>query len=40
MFRPRAAMLTLYDDYVRQRGGKIGIVSLMIKLLGNFDLSE
>ncbi len=39
MVRPRAAMLTLYGDYVRQRGGEIGIGSL-IKLLGNFDLSE
>jgi len=39
MFRPRAAMLTLYGDYVRYRGGEIGIGSL-IKLLGNFGLSE
>jgi phenylacetic acid degradation operon negative regulatory protein len=37
--RPRAAMLTLYGDYVLHRGGKIGIGSL-IKLLGNFGLSE
>jgi phenylacetic acid degradation operon negative regulatory protein len=39
MVRPRAAMLTLYGDYVRHRGVEIGIGSL-IKLLGNFDLSE
>ena len=39
MFRPRAAMLTLYGDYVRYRGVEIGIGSL-IKLLGNFGLSE
>jgi len=39
MFRPRAAMLTLYGDYVRNRGMEIGIGSL-IKLLSNFDLSE
>ncbi len=39
MFRPRAAMLTLYGDYVRYRGMEIGIGSL-IKLLGNFGLSE
>ncbi len=32
-------MLTLYGDYVRYRGMEIGIGSL-IKLLGNFDLSE
>ncbi len=32
-------MLTLYGDYVRYRGGEIGIGSL-IKLLGNFGLSE
>jgi phenylacetic acid degradation operon negative regulatory protein len=32
-------MLTLYGDYVRYRGGEIGIGSL-IKLLANFDLSE
>jgi DNA-binding transcriptional regulator PaaX len=38
MFRPRAAMLTLYGDYVRYRGAEIGIGSL-IKLLGNFELS-
>ena len=39
MIRPRAAMLTLYGDYVRYRGLEIGIGSL-IKLLGNFGLSE
>ncbi|MFC2071245.1 PaaX family transcriptional regulator C-terminal domain-containing protein [Chloroflexota bacterium] len=39
MVRPRAAMLTLYGDYLRYGGTEIGIGSL-IKLLGNFDLSE
>jgi phenylacetic acid degradation operon negative regulatory protein len=39
MLRPRAAMLTLYGDYVLKRGGEIGIGSL-IRLLGNFGLSE
>ncbi|MEE8419429.1 MAG: PaaX family transcriptional regulator C-terminal domain-containing protein [Dehalococcoidales bacterium] len=39
MIRPRAAMLTLYGDYVRYRGVEIGIGSL-IKLLRNFDISE
>src|SRR5512136_858464 len=39
MIRPRAAMLTLYGDYVQYRGAEIGIGSL-IKLLGNFELSE
>jgi phenylacetic acid degradation operon negative regulatory protein len=39
MFNARSAMLTLYGDYVRQRGGEIGIGSL-IRLLGNLDLSE
>jgi phenylacetic acid degradation operon negative regulatory protein len=39
MLQPRAAMLTLYGDYVRNRGMEIGIGSL-IKLLGNFSLSE
>jgi len=39
MFGPRAAMLTLYGDYVRHRGREIGIGSL-IKLLANFDLSD
>jgi phenylacetic acid degradation operon negative regulatory protein len=37
--RPKAAMLTLYGDYVRHRGAEIGIGSL-IELLGNFDLSS
>jgi phenylacetic acid degradation operon negative regulatory protein len=37
--RPRAAMLTLYGDYVLHRGGKIGIGSL-VRLLSNFGLSE
>ncbi len=32
-------MLTLYGDYVRHKGGEIGIGSL-ITLLGNFGLSE
>ncbi len=39
MFRPRSTMLTLYGDYVRHRGGEIGIGSL-IKLLSDFGLSE
>lgn len=39
MFGPRSAMLTLYGDYVRHRGGEIGIGSL-IKLLSHFGLSE
>jgi phenylacetic acid degradation operon negative regulatory protein len=39
MFRPRAAMLTLYGDYVLNRGGEIGIGSL-VTLLSNFGLSE
>ncbi|MFC2022682.1 PaaX family transcriptional regulator C-terminal domain-containing protein [Chloroflexota bacterium] len=39
MFRPRAAMLTLYGDYVLNKGGEIGIGSLVI-LLGNIGLSE
>ncbi|OGN89772.1 MAG: hypothetical protein A2158_01380 [Chloroflexi bacterium RBG_13_46_14] len=39
MFGPRSAMLTLYGDYVRHRGGEIGIGSL-IALLSNFGLSE
>ncbi len=37
--RPRAAMLTLYGDYVLPRGGEIGIGSL-VRLLSNFGLSE
>ncbi|MFC1952514.1 PaaX family transcriptional regulator C-terminal domain-containing protein [Chloroflexota bacterium] len=39
MFGTRSAMLTLYGDYVRHKGGEIGIGSL-IKLLSNFGLSE
>ena len=39
MIRPRAAMLTLYGDYVLHKGGEIGIGSL-VKLLGNLGLSE
>jgi phenylacetic acid degradation operon negative regulatory protein len=39
MFGPRAAMLTLYGDYVLNRGGEIGIGSL-VTLLSNFGLSE
>jgi phenylacetic acid degradation operon negative regulatory protein len=39
MFGPRSAMLTLYGDYARHKGGEIGIGSL-IKLVGNFGLSE
>jgi phenylacetic acid degradation operon negative regulatory protein len=39
MFRPRAAILTLYGDYVLHRGGEIGIGSL-VRLLNNFGLSE
>ena len=39
MYRPRAAMLTLYGDYVRHAGGEIGIGSL-IRLLSEFGLSE
>jgi phenylacetic acid degradation operon negative regulatory protein len=39
MFSPRAAMLTLYGDYVLQRDGEIGIGSL-VRLLSNFGLSE
>jgi phenylacetic acid degradation operon negative regulatory protein len=39
MLRPRAAMLTLYGDYVKYREMEIGIGSL-IKLLGNFGLSQ
>lgn len=37
--RPRAAMLTLYGDYVIHRGGEIGVGSL-VELLGNFGLSD
>ena len=39
MFRPRAAMLTLYGDYVLHKSGEIGIGSL-VRLLSNFGLSE
>ena len=39
MFGPRAAMLTLYGDYVLHRGDEIGIGSL-VRLLSNFGLSE
>ncbi|MFP3975408.1 MAG: PaaX family transcriptional regulator C-terminal domain-containing protein [Dehalococcoidia bacterium] len=39
MVRPKAAILTLYGDYVLPRGGEIGIGSLVI-LLSNFGLSE
>ena len=39
MFRPRAATLTLYGDYVLHKSGEIGIGSL-VRLLGNFGLSE
>ncbi len=39
MFGPRAAMLTLYGDYVLHRGGEIGIGSL-VRLMSNFGLSE
>ena len=39
MYRPQAAMLTLYGDYVRHSSGDIGIGSL-VRLLSNFGLSE
>ncbi len=39
MFGPRAATLTLYGDYVLNKGGEIGIGSL-VTLLSNFGLSE
>ena len=39
IFRPQAAMLTLYGDYLLSRGGEIGIGSL-IKLLSNLGLSQ
>ena len=39
MFRPQSAMLTLFGDYVIDKGGEIGIGSL-VNLLGNFGLSE
>jgi len=38
-FRPQSTILTLYGDYIRHRGGEIGIGSL-VKLLTNFGLSE
>jgi phenylacetic acid degradation operon negative regulatory protein len=37
--RPQSAMLTLYGDYLLDRGGEIGIGSL-INLFGNFGLSD
>ncbi|MFC2071078.1 hypothetical protein ACFLTB_07950, partial [Chloroflexota bacterium] len=37
--RPQSAILTLYGDYLLDRGGEIGIGSLII-LFGNFGLSE
>ncbi len=37
--RPQSAMLTLYGDYLLNRGDEVGIGSL-IKLFGNFGLSE
>jgi len=37
--RPQSAMLTLYGDYLLDRGEEIGIGSLII-LFGNFGLSE
>ncbi|MGD9116918.1 MAG: PaaX family transcriptional regulator C-terminal domain-containing protein [Dehalococcoidia bacterium] len=39
MFSPRAAILTLYGDYLLTRGGEIWIASL-IEVLGNFGLSQ
>lgn len=39
MLHPRAAMLTLYGDYVLPRGGEIGIGSL-VRLLSTFGLSD
>ncbi len=39
MFRPQSAMLTLFGDYVLDKGDEIGIGSL-VNLLGNFGLSE
>ena len=39
ILRPQAAMLTLYGDYLLNRGGEIGIGSL-IKLLSNLGLSQ
>lgn len=37
--RPQSAILTLYGDYLLNRGNELGIGSLII-LLGNFGLSE
>ncbi|MBI4297169.1 MAG: phenylacetic acid degradation operon negative regulatory protein PaaX [Chloroflexi bacterium] len=37
--RSQGMVLTLYGDYIRQRGGEIWVGNL-IKLLGNFGLSE
>jgi phenylacetic acid degradation operon negative regulatory protein len=37
--RPQSAMLTLYGDYILERGDEVGIGSL-ITLFGNFGLSE
>lgn len=39
MLRPQSAMFTLYGDYLLNRGGEIGIGSL-IKLLNNLGLSQ
>jgi phenylacetic acid degradation operon negative regulatory protein len=39
MISPRAAILTLYGDYLLSRGGEIWIASL-IEILGNFGLSQ
>ncbi len=39
ILRPQPAILTLYGDYLLNRGGYIGIASL-IKLLSNFGLSQ
>lgn len=39
MFSPKAAILTLYGDYLLSRGGEIWIASL-IEILGNFGLSQ
>lgn len=39
VIRPQSAMLTLYGDYLLDRGREIGIGSLII-LFGNFGLSE
>ncbi len=36
--RSRSAILTLYGDYLRQRGGEISIASLIV-LMGNFGVS-